>query len=632
MPRPEATSPAPPGPAPGARRAGLEAAALAGLVLALVLRERAGPGLERFALALALLLLVPGLRRLARALGRAPAAPSFAAPALVLGAAALALASPPPGPLPLLLAALALLIEALPPRGSDDATAGPRASLAEEALPLGLAALAFVLPSTRALALALALEAWGPRAPRGSSLAWRRAGGFALLAARGALAGYEWTPLGPVAGDVLAGVALVLALATWRRAGTSRPRGLALLAWACVLGEVASQAASLDTGAARARGPVAGSLPVLLVVGAAFFGVAFALAPRGRPGRVATALATGAALLLAAEGALRAREGPRRREASLDYWYAVQPLAAPLVALAPDGFLDPAARERPDYRGRRFQVEKPPGTFRVVLLGGSSAFGVNQPSREASPSGRIEADLRAALPPGLVPEVVCLASPGFTSDQELGQVAGHGLELGADLVLALDGYNDLVFLAGTDASPGDMNAWPQHRRGLASPVARELMERSRLAERLLAPLVTATLEPFDERMTDAGSNRFYLDGLVANEEAMAVLARESGARFAWASIPIAQDRPLPGPGEDAILRAAGPALAQRTREARRRIRPVVAAQGAVELDLAAALAARSVGAEARTWFTDNCHWTDDGVEVVAAEVVAALAARGALPR
>ena len=33
-----------------------------------------------------------------------------------------------------------------------------------------------------------------------------------------------------------------------------------------------------------------------------------------------------------------------------------------------------------------------------------------------------------------------------------------------------------------------------------------------------------------------------------------------------------------------------------------------------------------------TWFVDECHYTDEGMDILAAETVAALAAAGALPR
>lgn len=93
------------------------------------------------------------------------------------------------------------------------------------------------------------------------------------------------------------------------------------------------------------------------------------------------------------------------------------------------------------YRGPLVSIEKPPGTFRILLLGGSAThgFGVND-------AETIDASMRRQLAkrfPGLRFEVVNLALDGYDSYQVFERMRSDGLRLTPDLVIVSSGVNDV---------------------------------------------------------------------------------------------------------------------------------------------------------------------------------------------
>jgi hypothetical protein len=373
---------------------------------------------------------------------------------------------------------------------------------------------------------------------------------------------------------------------------------------------------------ARGRGKAVAFAYVGVLAVETFFVAARAVSPRATPGTWAAVLATVLAALAAYDGALwvKKKDRPNAYEDVQDLVHAG---ASPLVALAPP-------REN-DYRGRPFAVSKEPGTWRVLLLGGSSAWGHAQPDRATSPTGRLEERLRRELAPRKV-EVLCLACPGFTSDQELALVASAALGWEPDLLLAIDGYNDLGYLSGKDAYPGDMYVWPQHRSGFSHPLRRFLLLHSPLPRGLVA--AGATLPQWaQDRLEPGQGNGFFLDGLVANEESLAILARDAGVPFAWSAAPLSFDRAEPGPDAKHVRAgAAGEEMHRRSAAFRERATRAVTARKGVALDLPSRLGRRSVAAKDEAWFVDECHYTDRGVETLADETVLALREASLLPR
>jgi lysophospholipase L1-like esterase len=92
-----------------------------------------------------------------------------------------------------------------------------------------------------------------------------------------------------------------------------------------------------------------------------------------------------------------------------------------------------------DERGfRRNGAERRPDPVaRVIVVGGSAAFGTGLPSDADTFPARLEALLEGT-------EVLNAAVIGHLSGQELSYVAAELVDLRPDLIIALDGWNDLV--------------------------------------------------------------------------------------------------------------------------------------------------------------------------------------------
>jgi lysophospholipase L1-like esterase len=95
------------------------------------------------------------------------------------------------------------------------------------------------------------------------------------------------------------------------------------------------------------------------------------------------------------------------------------------------------------YRGpHEFEMPKPEGVYRIVMIGGSAAFGVGVHDEET-----IEYYLQDLLnrQHDQPVEVINAGMTGYNSTQELTLLAVHILDLDPDLVIIYDGHNDLYF-------------------------------------------------------------------------------------------------------------------------------------------------------------------------------------------
>ena len=102
------------------------------------------------------------------------------------------------------------------------------------------------------------------------------------------------------------------------------------------------------------------------------------------------------------------------------------------------------------FRGPEPAVPKPPGTFRLLLLGGSTTFDPDLDFEE-SYGRRLEESLRPSLAPKRV-EVQVAAAPGFNSEHILIRYAADAADLEPDLVLVMEAVND-VYACGVRSAP-----------------------------------------------------------------------------------------------------------------------------------------------------------------------------------
>lgn len=129
------------------------------------------------------------------------------------------------------------------------------------------------------------------------------------------------------------------------------------------------------------------------------------------------------------------------------------------------------------YRGPVVGIDKPAGTYRIVLLGGSTTFGYGVNDDET-----IDAHMRRLLPArfaGACFEVVNLALGGYDSYQDYERMRVDGMRLEPDLVVINSGINDV-----RNALYKGLSVPPDPRTLIWEPVMRTLREEAKRGRRL----------------------------------------------------------------------------------------------------------------------------------------------------
>lgn len=94
------------------------------------------------------------------------------------------------------------------------------------------------------------------------------------------------------------------------------------------------------------------------------------------------------------------------------------------------------------FRGRETTWEKPPGTYRVVTIGGSSVYGQSESKDEAVWSARLEEHLQAARPDRKI-EVINGGCSGWSSFEMLINLELRLVDFDPDLVIVYEAINDM---------------------------------------------------------------------------------------------------------------------------------------------------------------------------------------------
>ncbi|QDU60555.1 hypothetical protein Pan216_13980 [Planctomycetes bacterium Pan216] len=114
------------------------------------------------------------------------------------------------------------------------------------------------------------------------------------------------------------------------------------------------------------------------------------------------------------------------------------------------------------YRGKEINQPKPPGTLRIVTLGGSTTYGEFIDRDEATYPARVEHYLRERTGRGDI-EVINAGCPGYNSWESLGNLQHRVLDLEPDLVIVYHGVNDVhCRLVRPDAYAADNSGRRQH--------------------------------------------------------------------------------------------------------------------------------------------------------------------------
>ena len=271
------------------------------------------------------------------------------------------------------------------------------------------------------------------------------------------------------------------------------------------------------------------------------------------------------------------------------------------------------------YRGPVVETVKPPGTYRVLALGGSTTFGWGVAEADTYPR-RLEDLLRRACTPRLATRIDVLNGgvPGQTSDQNLRSLETQWLAYSPDVVLVMTGLNDALGAGLIGLRSMFRNAAP-----VMTPTAARLLDLHETATRhsafarwyarQLARWVPAATFLQGDAGVSAGSS------VVASLDGMSRLARARGIEVAVLGNPgleggVGSDGGLvPAAFRAPFAAAVAPELAviaTRQQEWSR-------AHDAVYVDVAAAFGRH---AAADLYLDDGMHFTPAGNAVIAEAV------------
>lgn len=357
------------------------------------------------------------------------------------------------------------------------------------------------------------------------------------------------------------------------------------------------------------------------------------LSPRRRA--LFLAILLGVALLAAELAARALTEAPRPLFLAHPYVRRVRtpgmalPLRSPL-----DGREFVVTIDDHGFRSRSLEprgTKKPPGTYRIFFVGGSTTENIALPDEETFP-----AIVEAELQPRVTPKLRCVnagLSGNLVSDT-FSIVAHRVLPLEPDLVVALEGINDLCAgLAGPDAepraleppSPGLLDVARERSRlvQLLGRATDRLSDEGR-AEKLRARRLSSPFTPGLDPGRGLPRYRRYL-------RLLAAVCKDAGVPLLLLTMPSSYQEPM-APGLDARLwmgnqdhgrvnadvatMRRGMALFNET------TREVAREEGVLLLDLADALP------KDLEHFYDDCHYTARGSRVVAERIMQLLVERG----
>lgn len=106
------------------------------------------------------------------------------------------------------------------------------------------------------------------------------------------------------------------------------------------------------------------------------------------------------------------------------------------------------------WRGREWSLQKPPGTFRIVILGASSTFGVDNPDEATWPMF-LEESLRRRYGPNI--EVLSASWPGVRIAYLLGTFSNEFKRYRPDMVIFYEGWNDTPLEPASEADSNIAN-------------------------------------------------------------------------------------------------------------------------------------------------------------------------------
>jgi lysophospholipase L1-like esterase len=267
------------------------------------------------------------------------------------------------------------------------------------------------------------------------------------------------------------------------------------------------------------------------------------------------------------------------------------------------------------FRGHEFELPRPPGTFRILALGGSSTWDSNVSGNETTWPAQLETLLNERRGPGAPRfEVVNGGVPGYNSAEDLMNFIWRGVYVDPDAVLLYQGWNDYKPNRWPDFKP-DYSNFRQRDHSLFQMLA----GKSRFLYWFRRLLVRANSYRGEVHDTAGPEGRAAFQD---NLRRIAVLARARGIQPVFATFALSVS--------EANLRDHADKLGNMSRMVE-----TLTPQGVLDIhaqynqavkELAAELGAPWVDVDAGVpkdfeHFTDHCHFSDAGARR-AAEVFA----------
>jgi len=176
------------------------------------------------------------------------------------------------------------------------------------------------------------------------------------------------------------------------------------------------------------------------------------------------------------------------------------------------------------FRGAPTTVTVPPGTLRIMVVGGSTTFDTFVSADSMTWPARLQADLQALLPRRRI-EVINAGVPGYAVRDETYRLQSELARFKPDLLVLFDGNNDLFYSLGPgrDSVP---SAWPNtpDEAPVQTPWGRWLERHSllygklvgrfealRFAGRRARPASPAAQVSADSAVVERASDRFEKD-------------------------------------------------------------------------------------------------------------------------
>jgi lysophospholipase L1-like esterase len=289
------------------------------------------------------------------------------------------------------------------------------------------------------------------------------------------------------------------------------------------------------------------------------------------------------------------------------------------------------------FRGPEVTVPKPPGSVRVLMLGGSAVWSVAASSDNTTLPACLQRELSARWP-GKQVEVINGGYLGYVTFQELLLHQLHAAALQVDVVVTFEGFNDF-YTALVLGRAGENDYYHWLRPALATAMddrqtvwrtgvfaTRRILRGTAIYEGL-AWLRRALARPVPSHADDAlvqATAALWRDNLIA----LGLAARQRGERsffFLQPALGIGGKKLTPE--EQAQLSLASgkvenylPGLTRYFDAARAQLPALASAAGGLTMDLTGIF-----DDQRETVFTDHCHFGDAANEFVARRMAALIA-------